>query len=215
MKFNQSKMYEQPPPGSHIARLVSMVDLGTQQHTYQDRVTASRDVRLGFELPLEKMVGKYDPSDKGKPFGVTRTVTQSLHPKAKLRELLEGWRSKKFTKEEIAAFDPKTILGKSCRLTLVQDESGEYTNLQSIAAIGKSEKVPKQINPSTYFSLEPDEFDEEVFNGLGPATKEKIMRSPEYAKLMEGAGGGGEQEQEQHSGHEQEHQQPVSDDVPF
>ena len=44
--------------------------------------------------------------------------------------------------------------------------------------------MPKQVNPSVYFSLEEGEFDEAVFNSFGEGLKKKIMASPEYAALM-------------------------------
>lgn len=174
-----SKQYENPPAGSHLGRLVGLVDLGTQRHVFGEDVNLSRDVRLTFELSNEKMQGVYDEKDRGKPFGVSRTVKQSLHAKATLRKLLEGWRGKKFSKEDIEKFDEKKLLGVAARLTLI--ENGEYVNLESIAPVGKTEKVPKQINPTVYFSL--DNFDEAVFNKLGKATQEKIAKSPEYAAL--------------------------------
>ena len=167
MKWSGQKQYEQPPAGSHLARCVSIVDLGSQLHTYQDKQEMSRDVRITFELPSLLMEGKFDPKDKGRAHGVSRTVKMSLHPKATLRKLLEGWRGKKFaSKEEIDAFDPKKLIGHPARLTLVED--GDYVNLESISPINpKTDKVPKQIAKSTFFSLEPDEFDLEVFGSLG------------------------------------------------
>ena len=188
MKFNSGKQFEQAPPGSQIARAYALVDLGTQPHKFGDKPTTyQRDVRISFELPLKKMSGKFDEADKGKIFSVHTTCKQSLHPKANLRKLLEGWRGKKFaSKAETDAFDPKKLLGLTCRLNLIQNE--EYTNIDSIAALDADErkKVPKQVNASVFFSLEPDEFDEKVFELLSDRTKEKIKASPEYAKLTGG-----------------------------
>jgi hypothetical protein len=185
MKWDAGKSFEQAPPGSQIGRCYAVVDLGTQRHTYKDKEGFSRDVRLSFELPLKKMVGKFDPEDKGRIFSVHMTVKQSLHPKATLRKMLEGWRGKKFKdKAETDAFDPKKLLGLPCRLNLIQNE--EYTNIDSIAPLDKDElkKVPKQVNASVFFDLEA--FDEAVFDTLSERTQEKIKATPEYMKLAGG-----------------------------
>lgn len=184
MKFGTQ--YENAPSGSHIARCIGLVDLGTQQHPgFQGgEAYASRDVRITFELPLERMTGKFDPQMKGKPFGVSKTMKQSLHPKSNMRKLLEGWRGKKFSAEELAKFNPVKLLGQPCRLTLI--ENGDYVNIDSISSLGKQDKCPAQINPSTFFSLEPDEFSMETFNKLGQKTKEKIQQSPEWSSLNNG-----------------------------
>ncbi len=184
MKWKEGNTnFEKPPAGSWIGRLYSIVDLGTQKHTYQDRVGFSRDVRLSFELCGLTMEGIYDEKAKGKPFSVGRTVKQSLHAKARLRQLLKGWRGKDFTKEEINAFDPKKLLGKAARLTLIESTDGEYVDLDSLAPVGKDEKVPKMVNAPVFLSLEKGEFDQTIFDSLPEKTREKIKGSPEYAKL--------------------------------
>jgi len=203
MKWKESSVqFEKVPAGNYLARCFAVIDLGTQLHKgfqgAEDRL--QRDVRLSFELPTEKMEGIYDEKVKGKPFAVHANCKQSLHIKANLRKLLEGWRGKKFTAESIETFDPKKLVGLPCRLTLV--ENGDYTNIDSISPLSSvedkktkkkvPESCPKQINPSMFFSL--DEFDPEVFKKLGKKTQEKIQLSPEY-KIAIG-GGGGEEPQE-------------------
>jgi hypothetical protein len=182
MKWKEGQQFENPPTGSHIARCYAVIDLGTQQHSWQGETWGSRDVRISFEMPLKLMTGKYNPEVKGKPFSIHLTVKQSLHSKAKLRPMLEGWRGRKFTKEELAGFDPKNLTGKPCRLALVED--GEYVNISSISPLGEGETCPPQVNPSVYLSLNDGEFDGAVFATLHDKTKEKIGKSPEYAALF-------------------------------
>lgn len=191
MNWNRSIPQEQPEPGSHLARCISIIDLGMQQHSYAGETWSSRDVRLGFELPLELMSGEYNAALKGKPFGASLTLKQSLHPSSKMRKLLKSWRGRDFTKEELGAFAPKKLLGVACRLTLVESPDGQYVNIDSIAPVGKGEKVPKQVNKSTFFSLDTAEFDMDVFNSLGEKTREKIAGSPTYRALFEKQDGGG------------------------
>jgi hypothetical protein len=124
------------------------------------------------------------------------TLKQSLHPSSKMRKLLKSWRGRDFTKEELGSFVPKKLLGVPCRLTLVSSPDGQYVDIDSIAPLGKSEKCPKQVNPSVYFSLDPDEFSFDVFNTLGEKTRTKIAGSPEF-KALEDGGGSNEPDPEQ------------------
>jgi hypothetical protein len=219
MKWKSGKQFEKAPPGSHIAICYAVIDLGTQRHVFQDKESMSRDVRICWELPGEKMVGKYDPEAKGKPFMVSITVKQSLHPKSRLRPILEGWRGRKFTKEEEQGFDPHKLVGLPCRVTLVED--GDFINVTSVAPLGKDDAKAmkanklKQTNPSVYFSLDPDEFNQDVFNELSQKTQEKIANSPEYLALENGGG----EEPQQDAPEEQPEGDPANapdgEDVPF
>lgn len=178
MKWKEGGQFENPGPGSHIARCFQVVDLGTQTHSWQGETWQSRDVRITFELPFELMTGKYNAEHKGKPFASSTTMKQSLHASSKLRPFLESWRGRKFTKEELAAYDPKKIVGAPCRLTLIAD--GDKVFIDSIAPLGKGESCPGPVNPPLYFSLDPAEFDPETFQKLSDKTKEKIKNTPEY-----------------------------------
>jgi hypothetical protein len=212
MHFKEGQQFENPNPGNYIARCYAVIDLGTQQHSYQGEAWSSRDVRISFELPMEKMTGIYNPENKGRPFSVHLTVKQSLHAKSKLRPMLEGWRGRKFTKDELAGFDARNILDKPCRLTLVQN--GDYVNIASISPLAKGDKCPKLTNPSVFFSLEEKEFDEKIFAELHEKTREKIAGSPEYSALT--GASNDVPDDTGHGGHEP-HENPSDrdDDIPF
>jgi len=181
MHWKEGGQYENPPAGSHLARCIQVIDLGTQKHSFGGEEWTSRDVRITWELPTELMEGKYNPDVKGKPFAVSKTFKQSLHNASSLRGFLESWRGKKFTKEELSSYDPRKLPGIPCRITLI--ENGDYVNVDGIAPIGRNEKCPDQVNPSIYFSLEPDQYNPGVMASLTDKTREKIQNSPEFAAL--------------------------------
>lgn len=176
--------HENPPTGAHVARCVWLVDLGTQQHSFNNETWASRDVKIGWELPEALMEGIYTPEVKGKPFMVSVTIKQSLHPTSKMRKLLKGWRGRDFTPDEIKTFDPKKLLGLGCRVNLVESTNGDYVNVDSVSPLGKKDKLPKQVNQSLYFSLEEAEFDQKVFALLPEGLRKKIATTPEFRALM-------------------------------
>ncbi len=182
--------FEQPPIGTHVARCVKMIDIGTQKGEYQGKATYKRQVIIGWELPNELMTtGEF----AGKPFGVSKFYTASLSEKANLRADLKNWRGRDFTEEELAGFDAKNILGKPCMLSLTESDKGRI-RVTGVMALPKGTEVPDQINPTLYFSLERGEFNKEVFESLSDGYKKMIMVSPEYQELTSPAMGGSQQQ---------------------
>jgi hypothetical protein len=168
--------FEQPPIGTHVARCVKMIDIGTQKGEYQGLATFKRQVIIGWELPNELMTtGEL----AGKPFGVSKFYTASLSEKANLRQDLKNWRGRDFTPEELGGFDAKNILGKPCMLSLTATDKGRI-KVTGVMALPKGTQVPDQVNPTLYFSLEDGEFDQAVFDSLSDGYKKMITVSPEY-----------------------------------
>lgn len=207
-KANQQQ-FENPPIGSHIGRCYGLIELGTQQHVSEQFGARSKfDVRLSFELPNTKMLGKYNPEVKGQCFSVHTIVTRSLDKKSRLRPLLVGWRGREFTDEELKGFDEKKLIGVPCRIALIQN--GEYVNIASLSPLSEGEKCPKQVNKSVYVSLDPQLFEAKMLEGLHESTAKKITASPEYQALM-----GGEQQPDPQDGPPSENEEAAGDDVPF
>ena len=184
LKFSVGGQFENPEPGSYIARCYGFIDIGSQPHPgFQGKPGwISRDCRINFELPLALMTGKYHAESRGRPYMVSMTLKQSLAPTSKMRKMLKGWRGRDFTPEELQAYVPRKMVGVPCRLTLV--ENGDFVNIEGISRLAAGETCPPQVNPPIYFSLDPDEFDAATMHDLGEKTQEKIAASPEYAELM-------------------------------
>ena len=194
--------FEQPPVGTHVARCVKMIDIGTQRGEYQGKATMKRQVIIGFELPNELMTeGDY----AGKPFTVSRFYTASLSEKANLRKDLANWRGRDFTQEELLGFESKNILGKTCMLSLTPNDKGKV-RITGVMALPKGTQVPEQINPTVYLSLESGEFDPTVFEALSDGYKKLIKVSPEYAELTQPKA-----QQAKPKGHFDD----MEDDIPF
>lgn len=175
---DNSKEFEQPPVGTTVARCVKVIDLGTQAGEYQGLPTHKRQVIIGWELPTELMS---EGEAKGKPFVVSRFYTASLNEKANLRKDLENWRGRPFTAEELGGFDSKNILGKTCMVSLMENDKGKV-RVTGVIAMPKGMQVPEQVNPSVFFSL--DEFNEHAFESLSDGYKKMIAASPEYQAII-------------------------------
>jgi len=180
--------FKPAPSGAHQAILIGLLDLGTQESTYEGKTTHRRKVRLVFELHSEEAV-----TDDGKPMVVGREFTLSSHEKSTLRNFIEGWRGKDFSDEEAEQFDYQTMLGKPCLLNITHSTSPAgkvYANVVSAMRVPKGFAVAEQVNPSTYLYLGTEtsnyaEYDPEVFNGLAQWLKEKIWKSPEYQAAVQ------------------------------
>jgi hypothetical protein len=166
--------FENPEAGSYAAVCIRMIDLGTQEITWEGTTKFQHKVKIVWELS-EKMAD-------GRPFITMRDYTVSLHEKAQLRKDLESWRGRPFTPEELAGFDPKVLIGKGCMINLIQ--KGDYMNVATISKLPKGMEAPVPQNPTCFFSL--SDFNQEEFDKLSDKIKDKIKGSPEYKSLFSG-----------------------------
>jgi hypothetical protein len=193
--------FEQAPIGTHVARCVKLIDIGTHRGEYQGQVTFKRQIIVGWELPNELLQrGEY----AGQPFLLSKFYTASLNEKSTLRQHLKSWRGRDFTDQELQAFDLKNILGAPCMVSVLHKEKDGKAAIGGVMALPKGMQVPEQINPSVYFSL--DSFDAQVFEGLSDGMKKLIAVSPEYQQATNPAFASQAQD---HDG------QPFNDDCPF
>lgn len=168
--------FEQAPVGTHVARCIGLIDIGTQHGEYQGAPTVRRQCIVKWELPNEKMeTGEY----AGQPFTVSKFYTQSLSEKANLRKDLVNWRGRDFTDDELAGFDAKNIIGKPCMVSITTNAKGR-ASVSGVMALPKGTSVPDQINPSLYFSLEDGEFDQAVYDEFSDKMKAMIQASDEW-----------------------------------
>ena len=175
--------FEIPPAGTHKAICYRVIDLGTQDTTFQGQAKKQHKVMLSWELPDEKM------SD-GRPFTITQRYTWSMSEKATLRKHLEAWRGVKFTDEDFGpnGFNIKKIVGLGCLLTIVHnDRDGKiYANIASISKVMKGMEVPPLTNEAAYLWLDRTIWQDGVFQKLSDNLKGTIMKSPEYHALANG-----------------------------
>lgn len=147
--------YDPIPEGTHLAVCNMIVDLGMQYNeTYKN---TSRKVLIGWELPEEHI----ELEDGEHTRTISKRYTASLSESSNLRQDLAAWRSRDFTPEELAAFDLRNIIGKSCLLTIIhKDSNGKtYANIQSISALPKGMQKGELSEGATLFDLDTDPLD--------------------------------------------------------
>ena len=140
--------YVQAPPGVHPAICYSVVDLGTQEKTWEGKTWDSHQVFISWELPTQM----FEFDGVTKPIAMSGFYTVSLHEKANLRIMLEGWRSKGFSSEELKGFNIKDILEKPCLMNVIEKDG--KAKIGSVMPADDGAKSFTQFNDTLYFSFE-------------------------------------------------------------
>ncbi len=165
------------PTGSHIGTCYWVIDLGTQETNYDGKPSKKHRLLIAWELAEEVR------SD-GNPFTMRKKYTLSSSTKSNLRQDLEAWRGRKFTKEELGKFHISKLLRVSAMLAVSHDEGTDgntYANVSKVMALPKGIKGPPLMNEPLCFDL--GNFDATVFAKLPDYLKEMIEKSPEYQEL--------------------------------
>jgi hypothetical protein len=180
MKAPASKPKSDPfPAGTHNAVCYGVVDLGTQEVTFQGAKKMQRKLRIQWEVPALRVKYTKDDVEHEGPKVIGKTYTFSTFQKAALSQHLATWGI-----TDIETFDFKTLIGRSCMLNVVQAviEGGD-----TISYIGAVMQMPagmpemKVENPSLYYSI--DEHGVNIPENIYGWLIESIKKSPEWAKL--------------------------------
>lgn len=177
--------YEPLAAGMHHAVCYGIVDLGTQPG---GQFEPKRKVAFLWEVQAERIKFEKDGEKKDLPRGVSAIYTLSLSTKGLMRPMLESWRGREFTTEELAGFDLKGVLGANCFLNIVhvpgkgQNASKTYGNVKSVNPLAKGMAKLKSENALTWFSLDECGDTITVPAGIPDWLKAKIMQSAECVK---------------------------------
>lgn len=196
--------FQLAPAGAHPARCIHVIDLGTQHDTYMGKPKIQRKVRIGWELVNEKAVFIEEKGEES--FMIGQDYTMSLGEKANLRHMLESWRGKPFTADELKGFNLNVLLGKSCLVNVIHKKSiatkRDYAQVTSVVPLPKGMQCAKPSLPKVSYEIEDGEND--AFSALPEWIQDKIKASQEFK------GENTSEEPRQQSGPE-----PDEDEIPF
>jgi len=164
---DNSKHFLPAPEGLHIARCYAVIDLGIQLNQHFNDY--SPKVLIGWELPATLM-------QNGKPYIQHQRYTASLTESSHLRKLLEAWRGRSFTSEELDGFHLKNILGAPCYLSIAHKLNSKsqtiYSNVVGICALPDGTVCKEPFNPPLYFDL--DEYTDVAYHSIPESIRQKI-----------------------------------------
>jgi hypothetical protein len=176
---SSGKSADPVPAGVHPAVCYSVVDLGTQDPG-NPKFKPSRKVMLTWELPYETI----NVEGKDIPRSISCEYTLSIGKKATLRAVLESWRGRQFSPEELEGFDVSKLIGANCQLNVVHkpcvsDPSKVFARIQSIIPLGKGQAKSANVNPSVSFDI-PEAGDIVIPETIPEWIAAKIVQSEEY-----------------------------------
>lgn len=168
-----SGSFELPPPGPTAARCCALIDLGSQESTFEGKTSLKRKILLTWELA--------ELRGDGSPFKVSRRFGLSLHENAALRAFLQAWRGRAFTDEELAGFDLSRLAGAPCLLNLahVNRAGKDYSNILSVSPLPKQMTAPELSAPPVVFDLDAANAPN-VLEALSDNLQATITTSPEW-----------------------------------
>lgn len=163
------------PTGSHPARCVWLIDLGTHREQFKDDEPKDvRKIAIGFEFPTETSI--FREEDGPQPYLLTKRFTRSMHEKASLRKFLSTWRGEVITDAEASTFDISKLVGAQALVSVSHDNrkpERTYANIDAAMRMPKGYTCPPQVNPTRIVDL----------NNLGePETHAAITTLPKWLK---------------------------------
>jgi len=162
--------FEDLKPGTYAATPVASITMGTQKESPFPDSTPKPQLLLTWEVDERRQ--------DGKRFTADQWVTASLHPKAKLTQMLESWRGKPLTDGE--EFSTQQILGKTALVTIVLNQKG-YPKVDGVTGLPRGMEPINAEAALVYFDLYDPDWD--AFNGLRDGLQNRIQDSVEWAQL--------------------------------
>lgn len=175
------------PAKTHIVKLYSIIDLGTEtsemksQKTWLMETVKARKIRMTFEFP--KITKEFEWVTK--PVVKSVKFTLSFSEKSNLYKFVKN---RGFDVNVVEWFDVSQLLGKAGLWSVVHTNSSDgtvYDNLASVSPLMDGMEVEEwTFNPIVMFDLDED-FRQETFDSFPKFIQEEIMKSPEYSIAIE------------------------------
>ena len=146
--------YATAPEGLWPSVCVDVADLGLKETQWGPKPK----IRITWQLE------ERDPESK-KRFLVWREFTPSLGQKSHLLPILEAWRGRRFTKDELEEFDIENLLGANCQVQIIHnisDDGGIWANVQAVVPPAKgsvklrAEDYTREIDRAKQYESHPD-----------------------------------------------------------
>jgi len=167
------------PGGTYLGFKVYSISIGEQLCEYEGKSKSyNKQVMLGFEIcgKTIEIDGKQEPRVLGKTFNTTKGK------KSGLRKFLGAWEAKELSDDEYLDKDTNDYVGRPAFLTVVLNETGEYSNIDSIAPLPEGLPITVPTPLSTLISFDMEPWNQAAFEALPEWAQEKIKKSTEWQK---------------------------------
>lgn len=194
-----------------------IADIGTHEGSYKGEPNVRHQIIIGWELP--ECLQVFDAEKGEEPAMISAFYTLSLGEKANLRKMLQQWRGRAFTEQELSGFDISTVLGVACLLQVIHTTKADgnvRAKIDGVMKLPKGMACPDQYNKSRLFDL--SESTEEQFRALPEWVREKVKQSAEFSEFVRrvnGAASSQEAPEDITFQSDAPVEQVVEDEVPF
>ncbi len=191
------------PTGSHVARCIACISLGTQQ---SPMFPARFKIMLMFEVPGETVTIDGKPA----PMTIQKEYTLSLSEKANLRHDVESWRGREFTPTELDGFDVGNVVGAPGMLSVIHKTSANkkvYANIASIVGLPRGVSCPPIWHKAIKYEIEAGE--DATFKSFPQWIQKKIQACDEWTHPT------GDQGESQAEAPQGEAPEGADQDIPF
>lgn len=172
--------FQPVPDGTYLGVCSMIVDLGAMYSERYDKT--QRKVMIAWELPAETI----EVNGKTERRTVSSRYTATLGSQGNLRRDLITWRGRDFTEDELAGFELKNILGKSCLLTITNTKGSDgknYTNVSGVARLMKGMAAAELEKEPLLFDLDTASLDD--VDALPNWIGDQIKKSVTYQQMLE------------------------------
>jgi len=185
------------PTGMHHAICYGVVDIGTQPGF--GKFPPKRKVVILYEFP-DLRIDLPDKHDADKKVNLPRALsikeTLTLASKGNLRPILEGWRGRPFTEQELEGFDLKNVIGANALVNVIHDagtgqNAGKiYANIKTVNPLAQGMKKRTNELPPVFFSFDDvprGSREIKLPENLPQWVTGLIMQSDEYISISQGS----------------------------
>ena len=119
---------------NHPAVCSVLADLGWQA---SDLYPTKHKLWVQWQIPGERVEFEKNGEKVEGPASISHFYNMTFLPGSSLREHLENWRGKEFTKKELAGFDVSNILSLPCLIQVKHTEKANGEMKAKVASVGK------------------------------------------------------------------------------
>ena len=162
MVADNSKTFVPAPEGLHQAVCCDAIDLGVVE------------TKFGAKPRVELRWLINELNEDGRLFMVSKKYTASLNEKASLRQDLEAWRGKKFTKPELKGFDIEQLVGVNCQVQIVHAVLDDGLDVRKRAAVVPLAKGMQKMTVPDDFVRKVDRVIDDVSLSPVPQAEDRV-----------------------------------------
>lgn len=170
----ESPSFDVLDEGMYEAVCVGIVDLGMQYDATFDKT--HHKIHIIWEIAGET----YELDGETIPRTVIRDFTFTLGEKSHLRHILESWRGRKYTADELKEVNIAALLGRPCQIQIMHSETkrGIFAGVENVLPIGKGRKVTATVEQILFFFGYEDTYD--AFESLPHRLQERIANATNF-----------------------------------